>query len=193
MLRLALPTDPRWAHAAQMDISEILTDHAWCEQKAASSAISLMVQYPEFPDLVSQMAELAREEMEHFQRVHQRIQDRGLSLGRERKDPYVHALISFQNKQGTKEQRLRDKLLMAALIEARSCERFRLLSEEIADPSLADFYRELMESEAAHYTLFITLARDLTGREATDVRWREWLNYEAEQIQKFQSGKGIHV
>ncbi len=193
MLRLALPTDPRWAHAAQMDISEILTDHAWCEQKAASAAISLMVQYPEFPELVSQMAALAREEMEHFQRVHQCILDRGLSLGRERKDPYVHALISFQIKQGSKEHRLRDKLLMAALIEARSCERFRLLSEEIADPSLAGFYRELMASEAGHYTLFISLARDLTGREATDVRWRAWLNYEAGQIQKFQSGKGMHA
>lgn len=190
---MALPTDPRWAHAAQMDISEILTDHAWCEQKAASAAISLMVQYPEFPELVSQMAALAREEMEHFQRVHQCILDRGLSLGRERKDPYVHALISFQIKQGSKEHRLRDKLLMAALIEARSCERFRLLSEEIADPSLAGFYRELMASEAGHYTLFISLARDLTGREATDVRWRAWLNYEAGQIQKFQSGKGMHA
>ena len=192
MLRLALPTDPRWAHAAQMDISEILTDHAWCEQKAASSAISLMVQYPEYPDLVKLMAELAREEMEHFQRVHALILQHGLSLGRERKDPYVHALIAFQLKQGSKEQRLRDKLLLAALIEARSCERFRLLSQEMADPSLSAFYRELMESEAAHYTLFITLARDLTGREATDSRWREWLAYEAGEIQKFQGGKGIH-
>jgi tRNA-(ms[2]io[6]A)-hydroxylase len=192
MFRLQLPTDPRWVNLAAQDLEEILTDHAWCEQKAASSAISLMVQFPEFPELVEQMSALVKEEMEHFQRVFYLLKDRGFSLGRERKDAYVGALLDFQRKGQSVLFRLRDKLLMAALIEARSCERFRLLSEQLPDPDLKAFYRELMESEAAHYTLFITLARDLTGRDATDERWKEWLDYEAGILLQFSQGKGIH-
>jgi len=192
MFRLQLPTDPRWVNLAAQDLEEILTDHAWCEQKAASSAISLMVQFPEFPELVEQMSALVKEEMDHFQRVFYLLKDRGFSLGRERKDAYVGALLDFQRKGQSVQYRLRDKLLMAALIEARSCERFRLLSEQLPDPDLKAFYRELMESEAAHYTLFITLARDLTGRDATDERWKEWLDYEAGILLQFSQGKGIH-
>jgi tRNA-(ms[2]io[6]A)-hydroxylase len=192
MFRLQLPTDPRWVNLASNDLQEILTDHAWCEQKAASSAISLMVQFPEYPELVQQMSALAQEEMEHFQRVFALLQEKGLSLGRERKDAYVGALLEFQQRGNSAIYRLRDKLLMAALIEARSCERFRLLSEQLAEPELQAFYRELMESEAGHYTMFITLARDLTGRKETDIRWREWLDYEAKILLHFSEGKGIH-
>lgn len=192
MFRLQLPTDPRWVNLATQDLSEILSDHAWCEQKAASSAISLMVQFPEYPELVEQMSALAKEEMEHFQRVFSALKQRGLSLGRERKDAYVGALLDFQIKGQSAQNRLRDKLLMAALIEARSCERFRLLSEQLTDPELKAFYRELMESEAGHYTLFIALARNLTGRDATDERWKEWLDYEAGILLQFSEGKGIH-
>ncbi|MFZ4059810.1 MAG: tRNA-(ms[2]io[6]A)-hydroxylase [Bacteroidia bacterium] len=192
MFRLQLPTDPRWVNLATQDLSEILSDHAWCEQKAASSAISLMVQFPEYPELVEQMSALAKEEMEHFQRVFSALKQRGLSLGRERKDAYVGALLDFQIKGQSALNRLRDKLLMAALIEARSCERFRLLSEQLPDPELKAFYRELMESEAGHYTLFIALARNLTGRDATDERWKEWLDYEAGILLQFSEGKGIH-
>ncbi len=192
MFRLQLPTDPRWVNLATQDLSEILSDHAWCEQKAASSAISLMVQFPEYPELVEQMSALAKEEMEHFQRVFSALKQRGLSLGRERKDAYVGALLDFQIKGQSAQNRLRDKLLMAALIEARSCERFRLLSEQLPDPELKAFYRELMESEAGHYTLFIALARNLTGRDATDERWKEWLDYEAGILLQFSEGKGIH-
>lgn len=192
MFRLQLPTDPRWVNLATQDLAEILSDHAWCEQKAASSAISLLVQFPEYPELVEQMSALAKEEMEHFQRVFSQLQERGLTLGRERKDAYVGALLDFLQKGNTPQSRLRDKLLMAALIEARSCERFRLLSEQLSDPDLKAFYRELMESEAGHYTLFISLARNLTGRNTTDERWKEWLEYEAGIVQQFSEGKGIH-
>jgi tRNA-(ms[2]io[6]A)-hydroxylase len=192
MFRLQLPTDPRWVHLATHDLQEILSDHAWCEQKAASSAISLMVQFPDFPELVAQMSALAQEEMEHFQRVFAELQKRGLSLNRERKDAYVGALLNFQQKGNTPQSRLRDKLLMAALIEARSCERFRLLSEQLSDPDLKSFYRELMESEAGHYTLFISLARSLTGRTATDKRWQAWLDFEADILKQFSNGNGIH-
>jgi tRNA-(ms[2]io[6]A)-hydroxylase len=138
------------------------------------------------------MSALAKEEMEHFQRVFSALKQRGLSLGRERKDAYVGALLDFQIKGQSALNRLRDKLLMAALIEARSCERFRLLSEQLPDPELKAFYRELMESEAGHYTLFIALARNLTGRDATDERWKEWLDYEAGILLQFSEGKGIH-
>lgn len=192
MFRLQLPTDPRWVNLAAKDVQEILTDHAWCEQKAASSAISLMVQFPEYPELVQQMSALAQEEMEHFQRVFALIQQKGMVLGRERKDRYVGALLEFQLRGNSTVLRLRDKLLMAALIEARSCERFRLLSEQLAEVELKAFYRELMESEAGHYTMFIALARDLTGREETDARWSEWLEYEGKILNQFSEGKGIH-
>lgn len=192
MFRLQLPTDPRWADVAGMHVEEILTDHAWCEQKAASTAISLMVNYSDYPELVEAMAELAAEEMDHFRRVFAIIRERGLKLGPERKDPYVGELIQFMRKGGSRTERLVDHLLMAALIEARSCERFRLLSEKHPDPELAAFYRELMESEAAHYTLFIGLARNIAPRETVDRRWEEWLRYEAGIIQRFNAGTGVH-
>ncbi len=192
MFRLQLPTDPRWADIASMQEQDILTDHAWCEQKAASTAISMMVLYSDFPEIVTAMSALAAEEISHFQRVFSMIQARGYVLGPERKDPYVAALLGFTQKGGEKRLRMVDHLLMASLIEARSCERFRLLSEQHPDPELAAFYRELMESEAVHYTTFITLARDVAPRTYVDQRWAEWLAFEADLLSQFSTGIGIH-
>ena len=193
MLRLKLPTDPRWVNIAEKNIEEILTDHAFCEQKAASTAISLIVTYPEHTDLVEAMAALAREEMEHFQRVHAQIIKRGYILGRERKDEYVNRLSKFFSKGGSREMALVNKLLFAAMIEARSCERFRVLSENIADKELADFYHELMISEATHYTMFLQFARQY-GKEIMDVdaTWQEFLEYEATVIAQFGKKEHIH-
>lgn len=192
MFRLQLPTDPRWADIASMLEEDILTDHAWCEQKAASTAISMMVQYSDYPQIVEAMSALAAEEISHFQRVFSMIQSRGYVLGPERKDAYVGALLGFTIKGGDKRWRMVDHLLMAALIEARSCERFRLLSEQHPDAELAAFYRELMESEAAHYTTFISLAREVAPRDYVDQRWSEWLAYEAQLLSQFSTGTGIH-
>lgn len=192
MFRLKLTTDPRWVNIAEKNMEEILTDHAYCEQKAASTAISLIVQYPEYPELVSKMAELAQEEMEHFKRVHDFIVQRGYTFGKERKDAYVNDLLKFVQKGGEKQKQLVDRLLFAAMIEARSCERFRLLSENVQDEELAVFYRELMESEAGHYTMFITLAREMAPREEVDQRWAELLEYEAKIIQEYGKGESIH-
>lgn len=192
MLHLKLATDPRWIDIAEKHVEEILTDHAYCEQKAASTAISLIVQFPEYPELVSKMAALAREEMEHFSRVHTFIVQRRYTLGRECKDEYVNDLMKIVRKGEGKHAALLDKLLFAALIEARSCERFKLLSENIKDKELAIFYRDLMESEAGHYTLFITLARDLCGREIADKRWEEFIAYETDIIQKYSNKETIH-
>lgn len=192
MFRLKLPTDPRWVNVAEKNVEEILTDHAYCEQKAASSAISIIVLYPEFPEIVSAMAELAQEEMEHFKRVHDFILKRGYVFGRERKDDYVNQLFGFMMKGNSKEKRLVDHLLVGAMIEARSCERFKNLSENIADQELAAFYRELMESEAGHYTLFITLARKVLPREYVDQRWQEMLDFEAEIIKNLSNSQTIH-
>jgi tRNA-(ms[2]io[6]A)-hydroxylase len=141
MLRLKTETDPRWADLASKDLEEILTDHAFCEQKAASTAISLIVKFPDYPELVTEMSALAREEMEHFQRVHEIILKRGYTLGRERKDEYVNELLSFVRKDGSRIVNLVEKLLFSAMIEARSCERFRVLSENIEDKELSEFYR----------------------------------------------------
>ncbi len=154
MLRLKLPTDPRWVNIAEKNIDEILTDHAYCEQKAASAAISFIISHPELDELTTAMAELAIEEMDHFKRVHEHIVKRGLKLGRERKDPYVKDLRKFFSQGSNRRRHLINNLLTAAMIEARSCERFRVLSENISDPELADFYAELMKSEAMHYTMF---------------------------------------
>lgn len=194
MLKLKMKTDPLWVkHIAEQNIEEILTDHAYCEQKAASSAISLIVQYPEYPDLVSQMSELAQEEMGHFKMVHREIMKRGYTLGRERKDSYVNELMKFTKVKGKgKEESLCDKLLFAAMIEARSCERFKVLSENIGDEELATFYHKLMISEARHYTMFITLARELCPNVDVDTRWEEFLEYEGDVISRYGKTEHIH-
>lgn len=192
MLGLQLPTDPRWAHAAEEQIEEILTDHAYCEQKAASTAISLMVTYPELSDLVTDMASLAREEMSHFEMVHKRIVERGFVLGRERKDPYVHAVMGFFPKTGDRMLRLVHRLLVCALIEARSCERFKVLSQNIQDSELSQFYNRLMVSEANHYTLFLGFARKYGGRAQVDALWQDLLAFEAGLMAQFTDGQRIH-
>lgn len=193
MLKLRLPTDPRWVNIAEKDIEEILTDHAYCEQKAASTAISLIVQFPEYTDVVDKMADLAQEEMEHFQRVHEFIRKKGLTLGKERKDEYIQELLKFFPKGGRdKKQRLIDKLLFAAMVEARSCERFRVLSENIQDTELADFYHELMKSEAGHYSMFLMLAKKYGGEEAVERQWQAFLDYESTVIEQFGKTGRIH-
>ena len=192
MLGLKLPTDRRWVNIVETNIEEILTDHAFCEQKAATNAITIVVQYPEYTDLVDAMVELAREELSHFQRVHDKIKDRGFVLGRERTDDYVKELASFMRKGYRRNIVLVDKLLFGAMIEARSCERFKVLSENIKDEDLKEFYRELMVSEANHYTLFIGFARKYSGGENVDKRWQEFLDYEASVIARYGRGETIH-
>lgn len=192
MLGLKLATDPRWVNIVEKNIEEILTDHAYCEQKAASNAISLMVRYPEFPELVDTMVEISREELEHFGMVHDKIKERGLKLGRERKDEYVQDLIKYIRRGGNKDQIFVDKMLFAAMIEARSCERFKILSEEINDEDLSEFYRSLVESEARHYTTFIKLAKKYSNGVDVDQRWDEFLEYEAGLMAKYGKKETMH-
>jgi tRNA-(ms[2]io[6]A)-hydroxylase len=192
MLGLKLPTDPRWVNIVEKNIDEILTDHAFCEQKAASTAISLIVNFPEYPELVAEMVALAREEMGHFKMVHDRILARGKTLGRYRKDEYVVELMKFFPKGGSRQDLLIHRLLYAALIEARSCERFRLLSEELQDRQLAEFYRKLMISEAGHYTLFLNFARQYGDRREVDRKWQDLLAYEAEIMKGLGTRETVH-
>jgi tRNA-(ms[2]io[6]A)-hydroxylase len=193
MLRLKLATDPRWVNIAEKNIDEILIDHAFCEQKAASSAISFIVQFPEYPDIVQAMTALVQEEMEHFKRVHDELLKRGYNLGPERKDPYVNDLQKFFARGSNRKTALVYKLLLAAMIEARSCERFKVLSENIEDKELAAFYNELMISEAAHYSMFLKLARK-HGNEFMDVNklWEEFLVYEAQIMKNYGTKEFIH-
>ena len=192
MFRLQLPTDPRWVNIAEMNEEAILTDHAYCELKAAATALSLTRKFYDYPEIVSKMTELAREEMEHFNRVHSFILKRGYKWLPEEKDEYVNKIAKLVKTGGSRIQQLVDHLLVAALIEARSCERFKMLSEQIKDKELAEFYRELMESEAGHYTLFITLARGVEKREKVDKRWEEILKIEAEVIAGLENKSTIH-
>jgi tRNA-(ms[2]io[6]A)-hydroxylase len=192
MLGLKLPTDPRWVNIVEKNVEEILTDHAYCEQKAASTAISLIIGYPELKELVDAMSLLAQEEMSHFKMVHDRIVERGLVLGRERKDAYVNDLMKFFPKGGSRTEQLVHRLLYAALIEARSCERFRLLSEQLEDKELASFYRKLMISEANHYTMFLKFARQYGEWEEVDKKWEALLEYEAELMKDLGKEETIH-
>ncbi len=179
ILGLQLPTDPRWVNLAGISLEAILTDHAWCEQKAASSCISLIQRYPEKEELVNGLSPVVTEEWGHFRMVVAELRKRNLPLGKQRKDDYVNELLKFQLKDGSPDQRFLDKLLIFALIEARSCERFKRLSEGLTDTYLKNFYRRFMESEAGHYHLFIELAYTYINTNTVRTRWQQWLDYEA--------------
>ena len=180
ILGLKLPSDPRWVNLASISLEEVLTDHAFCEQKAATSCISLIQRYPDKDKLVLELAPIVTEEWGHFRQVFAEMKKRGYTLGRQRKDEYVNALQLHQNKGGHPDDVLLDRLLIFALIEARSCERFRLLSEGLEDEYLREFYRKFMISEAGHYRLFIDLAHEYLPEEKVRVRWQEWLKIEAD-------------
>ena len=184
MLNLKLPTDPRWVDIASMNLGDILTDHAYCEQKAASSCISLILRFPDLDRLVDELTPVVAEEWEHFERVMKQLRKRGIPFGWPRKDEYVVALSGFVKKGGSRMQQLTEHLLMNALIEARSCERFKLLWKNLEDEELKNFYYELMVSEAGHYVNFITLARHYYPEEKVNARWAEWLAFEAEVLSR---------
>ena len=180
MLHLKLPTDPRWVGIAEMNLEEILVDHAYCEQKAASSCISLIVRFNELDQLVDTLTPIVAEEWGHFERVMEQLKKRGMKFGLQRKDDYVVQLQGFLRKGGSRMDQLTEHLLMNALIEARSCERFKLLSKHIADVELQKFYYELMISEAGHYVTFIDLAKVYQNPQKVVQRWQEWLAFEAQ-------------
>ncbi|MDG1279093.1 MAG: tRNA-(ms[2]io[6]A)-hydroxylase [Algoriphagus sp.] len=184
MLHLKLPTDPRWVGIAEMQIEDILTDHAYCEQKAASSCISLILRFNDLDEVVDTLTPIVAEEWGHFERVMEQIRKRGLKFGFPRKDEYVVALANFVKKGGNRMQQLTEQLLLNALIEARSCERFKLLSKHIQDEELKKFYYELMVSEAGHYVTFIELARSYQEVEKVNARWQEWLTFEASVLEE---------
>ncbi|CDF79147.1 tRNA-hydroxylase [Formosa agariphila KMM 3901] len=192
MLGLKLPTDPRWVNIVEKNVEDILTDHAYCEQKATSTAISLIVSFPEYTELVQEMVALVKEEISHFKMVHDLILENGWVLGRDRKDEYVLKLITFFPKGGSRTTQLVHRLLYAALIEARSCERFRLLSEELEDKSLAEFYRKLMVSEANHYTMFLGFARQYGDKDEVNEKWQSLLDFEAEIMRDLSKSQTIH-
>jgi tRNA-(ms[2]io[6]A)-hydroxylase len=192
MLGLKLATDPRWVNIVEENIEVILSDHAWCEQKAASNALSVVTNNSEHPDLVTDMLAIAKEEVEHFERVHELIKKRGLTLHREKKDEYVNDLMKFLKKDGSRKSAFVDRMLFSALIEARSCERFKVLAKNIKDPELAAFYRELMESEANHYTVFLGYARKYGDGVDVEKRWKEWLEYENSIIVNYGKRETVH-
>ncbi len=193
ILGLQLPTDPRWVDVAAISLEAILIDHAYCEQKAATTCISLIQRYSDREKLVKELAPIVTEEWGHFRMVLNELQKRGWKLGKQRKDQYVNKLIEFQRKGGAIEDRMLDQLLTMALIEARSCERFKRLSEGLSDEYLRNFYRRFMESEAGHYTLFIELAETYIEKDKVRKRWSEWLNYEMEIMKDMEiRGDRIH-
>jgi tRNA-(ms[2]io[6]A)-hydroxylase len=192
-LGLRLPSDPRWVDLAAISLEEILTDHAYCEQKAATSCISIIQRYPEKELLVRKLAPIVTEEWGHFRAVLRELDRRGLRLGAQRKDEYVNALLAFQKKGGTRDEGLVEKLLVCALIEARSCERFRLLSIGLGDEYLREFYHKFMVSEAGHYRLFLQLAKTYLPVETVKQRWREYLAFEAEVVKSLPArGDRMH-
>jgi tRNA-(ms[2]io[6]A)-hydroxylase len=193
MLGLKLPTDPRWANLAEKTLEEILTDHAYCEQKAATSCISLIQAYPDKVEMVEALSPIVTEEWGHFRLVLAELKKRNLSLGRQRKDVYVNQLLAFQRKGSSRDENLLERLLVCALIEARSCERFRTLSLHLEEEDLRKFYHHFMVSEAGHYRLFIDLAKKYAGEERVKARWQEYLDYEAEVMEYLEvRGDRVH-
>lgn len=190
---LKLPTDPRWVNLAEKSIEDILSDHAYCEQKAATNCISIIQMFPEYTDVVDALMPIVTEEWGHFRMVVDQLKKRDLNLGRQRKDLYVNALQAKIVQGGSRDHQLVERLLVAALIEARSCERFRLLSTDIADEDLKSFYRNLMVSEAGHFRLFLDLATKHLPKEQVMARWEEYLVMEAEILQNLElRGDRIH-
>lgn len=192
ILGLQLPTDPRWVNFAAMQLEEILTDHAYCEQKAATTCISLIQKNHDKPLLIEELSPMVTEEWGHFRAVLAELKKRGLQLGRQRKDVYVNKLLEFQKKGGSPDERFLDQMLTMALIEARSCERFKRLSEGLDDACMRRFYRRFMESEAGHYTLFITLAEHYLPKKMVRNRWAEWLDYE-KQLMNSEEVRGDRI
>lgn len=193
MLGLKLETDPRWVNIVEKNIEEILTDHAYCEQKAATNAITILISFSYHTDVVDEMLKLAKEELTHFEMVHQKIKERGFKLGFERKDEYVGELFKFMRRGHNQEIVFIDRMLFSALVEARSCERFKLLSEQINDDDLKLFYKELMISEAGHYTMYLGYARKYGSHvEDIDARWQQWLSHEAEILKNYGKKETIH-
>jgi tRNA-(ms[2]io[6]A)-hydroxylase len=195
MLGLKMATDPRWVNIVEKNLEEILIDHAFCEQKAASNAISMIVQYPHYPDLVAEMVEICKEEMEHFDMVHKKILERGFNMGFERKDPYVKDLNSYlkqNHSNNSRESHFVNQMLFAAMIEARSCERFKILSEQLHDADLKDFYRMLMKSEARHFMTFLKFAKKYSSLINVDERWKLFLKFEAGLMEKYGKEQTMH-
>jgi len=190
-----MATDPRWVNIVEKNLEEILIDHAFCEQKAASNSISIIIQYPQYSDLVESMVEICKEEIEHFKMVHDKIKERGFKLGFERKDPYVKDLSNYLKKNKSNSSRegyFVNQMLFAAMIEARSCERFKILSEELQEKDLRDFYRMLMESEARHYVTFLNFAKKYGGKIDVNARWEEFLKFEADLMKEYGKSETIH-
>ena len=192
LLGLKLASDPRWADIATQNIDDILIDHAWCEQKAASNAISIIVNYPEYVEVVDEMVQISMEEMGHFKMVVDMLKKRGFGLHKKRKDPYVNDLRLHVRRGGDRDFQIVELLLLGAMIEARSCERFKILTETLKDPELKKFYHDLMVSEAGHYTGFLTHARNIGGTEKVNKRWSEFLEYEASLMKKYGTSESIH-
>ena len=190
-----MATDPRWVNIVEKNLEEILIDHAFCEQKAASNAISMIVQYPHYPDLVSEMVEICKEEMEHFDMVHKKILERGFSMGFERKDPYVKDLNSYlkqNHSNSSRESHFVNQMLFAVMIEARSCERLKILSEQLDDPDLKSFYRMLMKSEARHCMTFLKFAKKYSYSIDVVERWKLFLEFEADLMKKYGKEQTMH-
>ena len=195
MLGLKMATDPRWVNIVEKNLEEILIDHAFCEQKAASNAISMIVQYPHYPDLVSEMVEICKEEMEHFDMVHKKILERGFRMGFERKDPYVKDLSNYlkqKHDNSSRESHFVNQMLFAAMIEARSCERFKILSQQLKDEDLKSFYKMLMKSEARHFMTFLKFAKKYSSAIDVDARWKLFLEFEAGLMEKYGKEQTMH-
>ena len=195
MLGLKMATDPRWVNIVEKNLEEILIDHAFCEQKAASNAISMIVQYPHYPDLVSEMVEICKEEMEHFDMVHKKILERGFRMGFERKDPYVKDLSNYlkqKHDNSARESHFVNQMLFAAMIEARSCERFKILSQQLKDEDLKSFYKMLMKSEARHFMTFLKFAKKYSSAIDVDARWKLFLEFEAGLMEKYGKEQTMH-
>ncbi len=177
MLHLKSPTDSSWLAQVDAHLEEVLIDHAHCEKKAAGTALNLIFHYVEDIELCREMTQIVNEELEHFHMVIELLERRGIRFRRLRPSQYGNKLHALVRK--TEPERAVDRLLVAGLIEARSCERFQALAHHVDDPQLAEFYRSLFESEARHHTTYTRLATHFAPEEVVNRRLEELYDAEA--------------
>jgi tRNA-(ms[2]io[6]A)-hydroxylase len=190
MLNLHSASPARWLLQASTNLDELLIDHAHCEKKAAGVAMNLLFAYVEDAELCRAMTEIVQEELSHFHLVLDLLQRRGISFRRLRPSTYGDRLHALVNKQ--EPQRAVDRLLVAALIEARSCERFAMLRDHLPDAELSTFYGSLFESEARHHSTYVRLAKSFAPEETVRRRLDELALAEAAIIAEGEEAPRMH-
>ena len=190
MLCLKCETNSEWIEIAKENLLDVIMDHAHCEKKAAVTGMNLINNYPEKTDLAFEMADLIEEEIDHFRSVVKILDERGETLNEDKGDDYAKKLFNQLRK--TQPERFLDHLLVAGIVEARSCERLQILADNLDDEKLKAFYTELVKSEAGHYMAFVKLAKNYFDENVVKSRLDELTDLAAEIVKNLSNKPAMH-